>query len=322
MGVAEGRRRKGPSPPDTDTRDDLETLTREARRLGQKGDWGPGATRVNTRILELDPDNFPALTRRARCFFEQDNYPSARADYLRALRLYPASKIVKEALAKIERGWDAAQERKRLRVVKARERIERQQAEAEELRRVQELTTFEEARGLGIAAASSEPPNHPVAIAAFKKAYELDPRRRLRPGEAPPAGLFEVPTRLARAYRKSGQHYRAQKMYEWVLARHDSRAAKVGLAAVHEDKGRHAVALALYEEVLSQSPHNPYALRGIARTLASLDRAEEASEAFKRALGAANSSEDAAAAAAGLSRVREDLRRNEKRADGTRKQMR
>jgi tetratricopeptide (TPR) repeat protein len=257
---------------------------REARRLGQKGDWGPKAVQVNTRILELDPDNLPALTRRARCFFEQDDYPAARKDYVRALQLYPASKLVQEALAKIDRGWDASRERKQRRAALARRRIKRALVDAAELHRLETLTSFEEARALGIAASAAEPPNYPLAIAAFKKAYARDPRRKLRSGQKPPPGLFEVPIRLARVFRKSGEHYKAQRMYEWILARHDSPAAKVGLAAVHEDKRRHSVALGLYEEVLSQNPDNPYALRGIARTLSSLDQAEEAVDTYKKSL--------------------------------------
>lgn len=151
------------------------------------------------------------------------------------------------------------------------------------MRRLETLTSFEEARAVGIAASTATPPNYPLAITAFKKAYALDPRRKLRSGQNPPPGLFEVPIRLARVFRKSGQHYKAQRMYEWILDRHDIPAAKVGSAAVHEDKRRYTVALGLYEEVLSQNPNNPYALRGIARTLSSLDRPGEAVDAYEKA---------------------------------------
>ncbi len=170
-------------------------LMYEAKRLGQRGEWGPNATSVNSRILELDPDNLAALTRRARCFFEQDDYPAAKKDYEKALQIYPGSKLVKEALAKIDRGWDAARERMQRRAAKARESIKRKRVQAEKLRKVEVTTSFEEARNMGIEAPGSESPNYPLAIAAFKKAYELDPRRKLRPGETPPSGLFEIPTR-------------------------------------------------------------------------------------------------------------------------------
>lgn len=122
-----------------------------------------------------------------------------------------------------------------------------------------------------------------------------------------------MPVRLARVFRKSGEHYKAQRLYEWILSRHDSTAAKVGLAAVHEDKGRHAVALTHYEEVLSKEPNNPYALRGIARTLSSLDRAEVAIEAYGKAYLRSRSPGDAAAAADGLDRARAKLSRGRSR---------
>lgn len=73
-------------------------------------------------------------------------------------------------------------------------------------------------------------------------------REELRSGQKPPPGLFEVPIRLARVFRKCGEHYKAQGMYEWIRARHNSLAAKIGLAAVHEDKRRHSMAHRLYEE--------------------------------------------------------------------------
>lgn len=98
-------------------------------------------------------------------------------------------------------------------------------------------------------------------------------------------------------------------MYEWILDRHDSPAAKVGLAAVHEDKRRHTGALGLYEEVLSQNPDNPYALRGIARTLSSLDRPAEAVNAYEKAVERAETPGDAAAAATGLDTARKKLRK-------------
>jgi hypothetical protein len=159
----------------------------------------------------------------------------------------------------------------------------RERAEAEELRRVEAMTSFEEARRTGIAASDREPPNHTLAIAAFRKAYRIDPRRKLKPGRRPPLGLFEVPTRLARVYRKCGQLHQAQKTYEWILDHHDSMHAKVGLAAVYEDKRRHSMALKLYEVVLDQDPRDPAASRGKPRTLASLDRFEEAVETYNRA---------------------------------------
>lgn len=254
----------------------LEALIREAVLLGQRGEWGPQGIRLNTRILEGDPNNLGALIRRGRCYLEQDDYPAAKRDYSRALQINPANIVARSGLSKVKAGWDAAFQRAERRAAKKR-------AEAEELRRVEALTSSEEARRAGIAASDREPPNYTLAIAAFRRAYRIDPRRKRKPGGRPPPELFEVPTRLARVYRKSRQLDQAQKTYEWILQHHDSVPAKVGLAAVYEDRRRHRIALKLYEEVLDQDPRNPAALRGMARTLASLDRTEEAVRAYNKA---------------------------------------
>ena len=178
-----------------------------------------------------------------------------------------------------ERRRTEAQEARRARAIsRDRRRTE------EESRAVERLTAVEEAYALGMDAIKTSPPNYPLAIAAFSKAYRLDPRRKVRAGQKPVPGLFEVPTRLAAAYRQNGQHYEARKMYEWVLEHHDNRFARVGLAAVHADEGRHAKALGLYESVLADDPNNRYAWRGAARALGSLGRSEEAREAYGKAL--------------------------------------
>lgn len=335
----------------------LEALEREARRLGQAGKQFAKAVEVNTRILELSPENLPALTRRGLSYLKLDNYPAAKEDLSRALLLYPGSSLVAEALKKIERGWDAAQERARRRAAENRrpavkrkpaEKSKRQISEqtyrsreakrhlverdkarkravdehtrrrvAEETRRrterelrsLEQLTGFEEVFALGVAASKASSPNYIVAIAAFKKAYKLDPRRKVTPGRKPDPALFEVPTRLAAAYRLNGQLYEAQKMYEWVLERHESRFARVGLAAVHEDNGKHVQALDLYKSVLAHYPRDAYALRGVARTLASLGRIEEAVEAFEKAVEAGKDRNNAAAVLSALEKMREELRR-------------
>ncbi len=151
----------------------------------------------------------------------------------------------------------------------------------EELRAIEHLTDFGEAYACGMEASRSSPPDYLLAIAAFKKAYRLDPRRKVRPGKKPDPGLFEVPTRIAALYRRSGRLYAAEKMYEWVLDRHDNRSARLGLAAVHEDNGEHSKALRLYRSALERYPREVYTLRGVVRTLANLGRDREAREAQK-----------------------------------------
>lgn len=280
-----------PARPKSAKDEELKALGQRARQLGQSGRRTEEAVEVNTRILQIDPENLPALTRRGLSYLKLDNYPAARKDLTHAKRLYPASSIVTDTLRRIDREWDAAMDRARggtgeFQPLKKRKRsrtgsksklsekvhpfIEAKRRSAEkdkarklaaeetrkrtekELRALEELTGFEEVYAFGVAASKATTPNYIVAIAAFKKAYKLDRRRKVSPGKKPDPGLFEVPTRLARAYRLNGQLYEAQKTYEWVLDRHDSRFAKVGLAAVHEDNRRHVQALNLYASVLDR----------------------------------------------------------------------
>lgn len=166
---------------------DLQALTHKARRLGQTGKWGPEAVWVNTRILKLDPGNLAALTRRGRCYQEQGNFPAAKEDYFRALQIYPESTLVKEALGRIERqekrtlAKDAKAGRTR-----AKRRVgasstkgaqgraaERARKEAEDLRKVEGLKSFEEAYSFGVAASKSSRPDYLLAIKAFRKAERL-----------------------------------------------------------------------------------------------------------------------------------------------------
>jgi tetratricopeptide (TPR) repeat protein len=158
----------------------------------------------------------------------------------------------------------------------------RRRVEEQKFAALKQLTDFDKIYALGVAASKASPPNYSLAIAAFKKAYRLDPRRKVRLGRKPDPGLFEVPMRLAAAYRMNGQVYESKKMYEWVLKHHDSRMARMELAAAHEDNGKHLKALKLYEESVLSDPHDVRALRGEARTLDKLGRGEEAREVYKR----------------------------------------
>ncbi len=142
---------------------------------------------------------------------------------------------------KVTTGFSAAA-RRRAREERRREEQERaDQVEAAEetlkqaegkFAAVEQLTNFAEAHALGMAASNAPSSDHPLAIAAFKKAYRLDPRRKVRAGEKPDPGLFEVPTKIAAAYRQNGQFHEAQKMCEWVLGHYDSRIARMELATV------------------------------------------------------------------------------------------
>ena len=133
-------------------------------------------------------------------------------------------------LAEVEAGWEEAVRRRAKREEK-RERRERL------FREIEGIEGFEEARALGILYAGGTKGgtsysagqgavgiDRELAVAAFRRAYSIDPRRRTKAGgERLDPGLFEVPTRLGGVYRAMGEPDEAAKVYRWVLSHHDSR---------------------------------------------------------------------------------------------------
>lgn len=294
-------------------------LEERAKALGRAGEWGVLALGVNARILQAEPDNLAALTRRARCNLACDDFPAAKADFERALALGPKSRMQREdltrGLAEVEAGWDAAVRRRQ----KREERRERREGLFREIKAIE---GFDEARALGIlyaggirggsgnsAGQGAVGIDRPLAVAAFRKAYRVDPRRRVAEGENPNPGIFEVPTRLGAVYRAMRELDKAAGTYEWVLSHHESAFARVGLAAVREDQGRHEEALRHYEAVLAQKPGDAYALRGMARVLTSLGREEEAIATFERSARFADDAAEAARARAALAGLKAALHR-------------
>lgn len=89
---------------------------------------------------------------------------------------------------------------------------------AEDLRGVEAMTSYREAYNLGVATSKHSRRNYPLAEAAFKKAWELGPKKRFREQVSSRSTidlkLVDVPTRLARVYRGTGQLDQAQKTYE------------------------------------------------------------------------------------------------------------
>jgi len=281
--------------------DEIEVLRSVALGMGRTGDFGSKAMRINARILELAPDDFAARVRRGKCHKERDDYPAAKEDYLRALRISPGNPFVESELREIEANWDAAQRRAETRAEQERMRGEKERARKEsraaEFRSIGATESFWEARAVGIAASEGRDPDYPIAAAALERAAELKP------------GNSEVLTRLARVHRSQKNLDAAEETYRRALELDDSRFAKVGLAAVLQDAGRPSEALELYKEVLSRHPRDAYALRGSGRTLASLGRNEEATLAFQRAAEAADNPKERAAIRKELAIVRDRFAR-------------
>jgi tetratricopeptide (TPR) repeat protein len=267
-------------------------LRSEARRLARAGEWGPGAIEVNTRVLDLAPDDVAALTRRRRCFYEVGEHESARDDYERALALDSVNTVARNFLRKIKKEafgremWEtedtqrqrarvAAKSRRKNAQYESRRRRMLMQAEVakrcketKEASKAEALTSFEEALALGVTA--KEERNYPLAIAAFRQAFRLDRRRR------------DVILRLATTHRANKEPEEARRLYEWVLEREESPAALVGLAAVHRDQRQPLEACALYKKALFRRPDDRHALAGLAGALSDLGLREHAARTFRK----------------------------------------
>lgn len=297
----------------------LEELRSMAIQFGRNAEYGRRAIEANTRILEMAPGDVAALNRRGRCYYERGAYEVAKADYEQALSLHPSSTVARKYLQKIEwkisgrelgatmREREHAAARTRRRLADDRAQRRRQQAEvrrrqkeaekarmlAEDLQEVEGLNSFVEARSLGVAARGGRHPNYPLAIAAFRRAFELDRRR------------YDVLTMLAATYRAYKQPMKAEKVYRWLLNREESMVAKTGLAAVYADMGKPVKARELYEEVLHREPANSYALMGLGRTLYQLGFPEQAAKTFEKAAEFAEGRENVHKAVIELRKVRE-----------------
>lgn len=150
---------------------------------------------------------------------------------------------------------------------------------------------------MGIAVGEGRAPDYELAAAAFERAEEIAPHD------------IVVTTRLSRVYRRMGRLDEAEEAYGRVLRRGDSPFAKVGLAAVLQDADRSSEAEKLYREALARRPGDAFALRGLGRTLSSLGRDAEATEAFEKAADVAEGPKDLAAAEKCLALMREKFLR-------------
>lgn len=235
----------------------LKRLEAEALRFRRMEDWGEDALRANARILDVDPYNFAALVRSARCYREIGNLSTARETYLRALKLAPENKNVRKAVEEIE------------------EDSRKQREQEKYIKKIHSMKSFEEACRIAKSYKNKGLPQRRIAVEAFRRAFKLDRRRT------------DILIELAAVHRTMRQRDEAQRIYEWILKRDKEHSiAKVGLAAIYKDKKRLRDGLKLCDEVLAKEPRNSYALRCRAGILSELDRGSEAANSYVESLRA------------------------------------
>lgn len=253
--------------------------------------WDREAEELNGQIIELDPENFPALYRRGLCRIKVGEIAGAVEDLSKVVSLKPNVPLYERKLEEARGRLDnlqAAEERARVR----KERRER-------MRRISNLESYSEAMEIARALRAPENPDLELAAAAFSRAWELEP------------GDPVAPTQLAQTYRSRGELHEALSTYQGVLKRHDSRFAKVGLAAVLCDLHRYAPAARLCASVLKEKPDDVPALHTAGRAFAGLDMDEKATRAFARAAEISTSAGNPVAkqSISGLNKLRDKYRR-------------
>jgi Flp pilus assembly protein TadD len=224
---------------------ELHDLVRQAENLALAGRWDGEAIGVNTRILELDDRVAGAYTRLARCFTVQRNWLAARSMYRQVLEFDPNNRIASNQLAAVE------------------ERL----GDLADLELVAEIEDFAEALSIGVAARRQG--NTLLAIAALRRAVELDP-------------TTYALTALGAAYRSNGQLAEAETVYRRAIKLRNDPAPRVGLAAVYADRGWLTKAHELYWHVLREDNRNVYALNGLGAVLTRRGRLEQAERCFAR----------------------------------------
>jgi len=81
----------------------LDELQRRALELAKQGDFGDEASRVNTAITELSPQDVSAWTRLGRCHLEQRNWDEAVIALRTALGLNPSHTIATSLLNEVRK---------------------------------------------------------------------------------------------------------------------------------------------------------------------------------------------------------------------------
>lgn len=205
--------------------------------------------------------------------------------------------IVEKERLKARNSWKRRQEEDRRSRERARVWTKRRLRRKQNLRRVDSLTSFDEARSLAVAAKEASSPDYELAIAAFRKAFMLDPSRK---------GIL---VSLAATYRADRHLSKAEKLYAWILEHKGGTAAQIGLAAVYRDMKRPEEACKLYKSVLHERPDDLYALKGIAGVYSDLGFTEKAVETYEKAVASARKHGKSFDAVRELEKIKEKYKR-------------
>ncbi len=240
----------------------LARLRSKAKQLNRAGSWGQEALKVNSQIVDLDPQDVAALTRRARCRRALKDFQGAEKDYRQAQKLSPGNVHIATALYEM-----IAEAHNHAKKVKLERNKKRQRSG-----QLQQARTFAEAYRMARYAMLEKPPDHKRAIVALEKAVQL----------APPRDANRVQVELGAAYRKTGRLREARTQYDQVLARDPNYApALTGKAAALLDQYQPELALKLCDSILLRNPEDRYAKRVKARAMSMLGHADEANWIFE-----------------------------------------
>ena len=221
-------------------------LISKAEQLAIAGDWGNDAIRVNIMILKLN-NNIPgAYCRLGRCYEERGDLTRARNAFTRALVLDPKSQGYRNAL----------------------DRVEVQLKKAADIKLISGVEKYKELFQIGMA--SKETGDYQLAIKALEKAISI---------KRSPYALAA----LAASYRGIGDLERAEAIYREILACSNDSFAKVGLAAVLKDKGRHKESEGLLTDTLRDDNSNIFALRTMGSVQNKKRNRQESKDYFKKA---------------------------------------
>jgi tetratricopeptide (TPR) repeat protein len=232
---------------------EISVLRKQAEDLAIQGIWNERAVEINTRMLEIDDRAADAYNRLGRSFRELGRLHAAREMFKQVLSFDKFNSIANNAVIAIDESIGAEDENG-IDIIKT----------------IESMVSFDEAFTYGVAARRRR--KYLIAVTALSKAVTL------RPNSQPAQNA------LGAAYRHRGELDKAKKVYEDSLQISKNKVSQIGLAAVYRDFREYGAATALYNEVLSLDPNEPYALNGLGGVYSDIGQLDKAEGCFNRAV--------------------------------------